>query len=120
MLLEPRHASWFTPAADALLQRHGIARVAADPPRAPGGDEPGGWRGFAYYRLHGSPRMYYSAYESGFLDALAQRISSHQSPAWCVFDNTAGNAAVPNALDLRERLETAARASRIMAPPRPR
>ena len=28
---EPRHASWFAARADALLRRHRIARVAADP-----------------------------------------------------------------------------------------
>ena len=104
--LEPRHASWFTPAADALLVARGIARVAADPPRAPGGGEPGGWPAFAYYRLHGTPRMYYSAYEASFLNALARGIASRDRPAWVIFDNTAGNAAVPNALDLMERLET--------------
>jgi uncharacterized protein YecE (DUF72 family) len=104
--LEPRHVSWFTPAAEALLAERGIARVAADPPRAANGGEPGGWPGFAYYRLHGTPRMYYSSYEAPFLAALAQRIATVARPAWCVFDNTAGNAAVPNALDLMQRLET--------------
>ncbi|HUP97809.1 MAG TPA: DUF72 domain-containing protein [Usitatibacter sp.] len=106
--LEPRNASWFTPAADALLAERGIARVAADPSRVPGGDEPGGARGFAYYRLHGAPRMYYSAYDDAYLEALARRIAGHGMPSWVVFDNTAGNAAVFNALDLREKLQRGA------------
>jgi uncharacterized protein YecE (DUF72 family) len=55
-------------------------RWAASVPRAfrfsvkiPGG-EPGGWRGLAYFRLHGSPRIYYSSYEDGYLDALAIKL----------------------------------------------
>ena len=60
---EPRHASWFGGAADRLLNGFEVARVAADPARAEGAGEPGGWSGLAYFRLHGSPKMYYSTYE---------------------------------------------------------
>ena len=35
---EPRHASWFGKEADALLKRHHVARVAADPAPAPGAE----------------------------------------------------------------------------------
>jgi uncharacterized protein YecE (DUF72 family) len=103
--LEPRHVSWFTAEADQLLDDAAVARVAADPPRGEGGAVPGGWAGFAYYRLHGTPRMYYSSYEDEFLDGLAARMAARQQSGWCIFDNTAGNAAVPNALDLMARLE---------------
>lgn len=54
---EPRHASWLTPEVEALLGGLRIARVAADPAPVQGADEPGGWRGLSYYRLHGSPRI---------------------------------------------------------------
>lgn len=106
--LEPRHASWFTPGAEKFLAQRRIARVAADPPRVPRGDTPGEWDGFAYYRLHGSPRMYYSSYEDRFLDGVALAIARDARPAWCIFDNTAGNAAVPNALGLMARTIMAA------------
>jgi len=109
---EPRHASWFTPEADALLAAASVARVAADPVRAPGADEPGGWPGLAYFRLHGSPRMYYSAYEPAYLDALAGRIARLRDggvPVWCIFDNTTLGAAAGNALDLVHRLDAAPR-----------
>jgi uncharacterized protein YecE (DUF72 family) len=108
---EPRHATWFTPDADALLADATVARVAADPVRAPGADEPGGFPGLAYYRLHGSPRMYYSAYEPEYLDALAARIDALRGrgvPVWCIFDNTTLGAATANALDLLDRLNPAA------------
>ena len=94
---EPRHASWFTPQADAALKKLKIARVAADPPRAPGDGEPGGWRGLAYWRLHGSPKIYYSDYPRGTLEALAPKLGPHD---WCIFDNTAAFAATGNALTL--------------------
>jgi uncharacterized protein YecE (DUF72 family) len=101
--LEPRHASWFAPEAEAMLVQFEIARVAADPVPAKIADaaranEPGGFRGFAYWRLHGSPRIYYSDYDSGALTALAQRLSPHD---WCIFDNTALGHATSNALELR-------------------
>lgn len=54
-VLEPRHASWFEAEPDDLLAAHRVARVAADPAVVPLAAEPGGWRGLAYHRLHGSP-----------------------------------------------------------------
>ncbi len=101
---EPRHAGWFTPAADALLAGWRVARVAADPARVPAAAEPGGWPGNAYYRLHGSPRTYYSAYDAAFLDALAPRLAAAPAGAWCIFDNTALGAATADALGLLARL----------------
>jgi uncharacterized protein YecE (DUF72 family) len=100
---EPRHASWFTAAADALLAKHKVARVAADPARVPEAGAPGGWQGLAYYRWHGSPRIYYSDYDAAALAALRYRLdaaSDRGIPAWCIFDNTAAFAALGNALTL--------------------
>jgi uncharacterized protein YecE (DUF72 family) len=106
--VEPRHASWFTPEADALLAQRRMARVLADPVRHDPGRLPGGWPGRVYLRLHGSPRMYYSSYEAPLLAALARRIAQalrEEVPVWCIFDNTAGSSAVDNALSLQEALE---------------
>jgi uncharacterized protein YecE (DUF72 family) len=97
---EPRHASWFGERASDLLQRHGVARVAADPTKTPGGNLPGGSPNLVYYRLHGSPRMYYSAYSADFLSRLAAQVhglSSNPEEVWCIFDNTARHEAWPNA-----------------------
>ena len=101
---EPRHASWFDAAADRLLADWRVARVAADPARVPAAAEPGGWPGTVYYRLHGSPRTYYSAYDASVLHALAPRLLAATPGAWCIFDNTALGAATVNALELLERL----------------
>ncbi|MBP2302366.1 DUF72 domain-containing protein [Azospirillum picis] len=103
---EPRHASWFTGEGDALLAGHRIARAAADPAPAPGAGEPGGWDGLRYWRLHGSPVMYRSAYDPAVLDALAARFRDEAvlRPVWCVFDNTADFHAVDDALAMMARL----------------
>ncbi|HYR06801.1 MAG TPA: DUF72 domain-containing protein [Longimicrobium sp.] len=108
VVCEPRHPTWFSGDADDLLARWKVARVAADPARVPAAAEPGGWHELAYYRLHGSPRIYYSAYDAEYLDALAARIRGDLDAGrevWCIFDNTAAGAATQNALDLMARLE---------------
>lgn len=101
---EPRHPTWFEPDADALLAAHRVARVAADPARHPAAATPGGWPGLRYWRLHGSPRMYWSAYDEAALRALADQIRASPVETWCVFDNTASGAAAANALALQESL----------------
>lgn len=100
---EPRHASWFAPEADHLLHRLNIARVAADPARVPAAAEPGGSRRLCYFRLHGSPKVYYSSYSDDFIKHLSDRLKVQAKEAatvWCIFDNTTLGAATRNALDL--------------------
>jgi uncharacterized protein YecE (DUF72 family) len=107
LVCEPRHLTWFTPEAEELLIRHRVARVAADPALTPQAARPGGWNGLLYYRLHGSPRIYYSAYSPEFLQSLAEalRVSlDHHIPTWCIFDNTAEGAATGDALSVLSRL----------------
>jgi uncharacterized protein YecE (DUF72 family) len=48
-----------------------VPRFAADPPRAPGDGEPGGDTRLAHFRLHGSPKIYYSDYPEATLETLA-------------------------------------------------
>jgi uncharacterized protein YecE (DUF72 family) len=100
--LEPRHATWFTPSANALLKKQAIVRVAADPPEAaPQAAVPGGCASFVYYRLHGSPRTYYSSYTDDSLIALAAKIKNRKR-AWVIFDNTALAYAYDNAVRLQK------------------
>lgn len=103
---EPRHPSWFEAEAEELLVEFCLARVAADPAVHAAAAVPGGWDGLVYYRLHGSPKVYYSAYGGEYLDALSQRLleASHSASVWTIFDNTAEGAATDNALNTLARL----------------
>ncbi len=111
IVCEPRHRSWFAPEIDSLLDDLRIARVAADPAPAPRAGEAGGWRGLSYYRLHGSPRIYYSPYSEQALTATAERLvndAAAGSESWCIFDNTAAFAATPDALQTRKLVQASA------------
>lgn len=106
--LEPRHGSWFTPDVDGWLAGRRVARVLADPVRHDPGRHPGGWPGLVYLRLHGSPRTYYSSYGDDVLRPLAARIRIEADAGrevWCIFDNTAGQAAAGDALRLLHFLD---------------
>jgi len=99
VVCEPRHASWFTSAAESALREARVSRVAADPARCGGAEIPGGARRFAYFRWHGSPRLYYSKYSRTQLDAFAAAVrGTKATDIWCVFDNTAWHAAWDDAL----------------------
>jgi len=106
VVCEPRHPDWFTARADDLLVEFRISRVAADPPVVEVAAEPGGWGGLQYFRLHGSPRVYYSEYRPEQLERFAQqllRAGKDGRPVWCTFDNTAVGAATANAFTIQER-----------------
>jgi uncharacterized protein YecE (DUF72 family) len=122
VVCEPRHATWTSPAAVRAFEIFRIARVAADPPRAAMLEEPGGWPGIIYYRWHGSPRTYFSAYSDADIERLANAIQSRSVETWCIFDNTGSGSAAGNALDLTARLDEAATrtAPAPSAPPRRR
>ena len=106
VVCEPRHASWFEERAGEILAELRIAIAAADPARVPGAEQPGGDPGVAYFRWHGSPRIYYSNYEPQQLDSLRSRmeVEAQDTDVWCIFDNTAAGAATANALELMGRL----------------
>jgi uncharacterized protein YecE (DUF72 family) len=110
VVCEPRHLTWFATDADGLLATFQIARVAADPALLPQASLPGGWGDLVYYRLHGSPTIYRSAYSQEFLDTLCSNLHQHLEtsiPTWCIFDNTAEGAATGNARKLIELLASA-------------
>lgn len=113
---EPRHASWFGSAAEPLWARHRITRVAADPAPAPTAGSVAGHGPWRYWRWHGAPRMYYSAYDDHALHALAEQVHAC-TPAgaepWIIFDNTALGHATADAARLQALLGA-------RAPPRQR
>jgi uncharacterized protein YecE (DUF72 family) len=107
IVCEPRHISWNSAAADGLLKDLGVSRAAVDPARWGEDAVPGGDRRLAYFRMHGSPRIYYSDYESQQLDELSAQLQSAirtSDEAWCIFDNTALGHAIGNALSVQRVL----------------
>jgi uncharacterized protein YecE (DUF72 family) len=104
VVCEPRHATWFEKEASGLFERFRIARAAADPAVVPAAAAPGSYEGIRYFRLHGSPRMYYSAYAQERLIAIAAQLQAaarSSREVWCIFDNTATGAALADALHLQ-------------------
>ena len=105
IVCEPRHRTWAGARVERLFQQFRIALVSADPARLPRS-----WElpaGIQYHRLHGSPRVYWSSYTPGYLQALAARITAERAilpEVWCIFDNTAAGAAWSNAEVLNARL----------------
>lgn len=102
IVCEPRHPTWFSDTATALLTRLKIARVIADPPAVP---QPVAFpdADVVYIRLHGSPVIYHSAYSERYLRQLSAELVEYKNKGfrtWCIFDNTASGAAVPNALSV--------------------
>jgi uncharacterized protein YecE (DUF72 family) len=107
LALEPRHPDWGTPEVDRVLRLERIARVAADPALVEDRPTPGGHRDLRYYRLHGSPDMYWSAYSDADLRRQKRSIDAHSMKSracWVMFDNTASGLAAFNALHLRDLL----------------
>ena len=99
LVIEPRHKSWASQAAGALLQAYAVDPVLADPaPVWPVSDfhEPP-----KYVRLHGSPEIYHSRYSDAQIRAFGALLGAG---SWCVFDNTASGAAIENALAMLDRM----------------
>lgn len=107
VVLEARHFSWAGPEAQQALRSNAISGVAADPPLITGETRPSGHPEPVYFRLHGSPRVYWSSYAESFLDVLSKQVvvlmRSGRS-VWTIFDNTAAGAAAENALYLQHRV----------------
>jgi uncharacterized protein YecE (DUF72 family) len=64
-----------------------------------------------YYRLHGSPRKYWSRYSPERVRQWASEIEMlpEHTDVWCIFDNTAGGAAIENALEMTALLSPVSR-----------
>jgi uncharacterized protein YecE (DUF72 family) len=106
IVVEPRHTSWVTEEAVALLSRLAIVQVFADPSPIAASEA----RTQRYMRLHGKPKVYYSSYGDAELRAFETMLSTD---SWCIFDNTASGAAIDNALTMREFLQNPAEPPRL-------
>lgn len=96
---EPRNPGWYGATASSLLVEFDVARVVADPARPPEAQLPAGSGSLEYTRWHGSPHLYWSAYNDEQLATLARRVllAPKKTAVWCVFDNTASGSALNDA-----------------------
>ncbi|VXB05864.1 DUF72 domain-containing protein [Massilia sp. 9I] len=100
---EARHPSWFSDAATELLVESGVTRVIADPAAGQPGPHVPTSLDSVYVRLHGTPRIYYSRYSAEYVESVRRELARQSAAGrscWCIFDNTAAFASVPNALQL--------------------
>jgi uncharacterized protein YecE (DUF72 family) len=104
---EARSPSWFVREAADLFDEYQITRVAADP--VPPGCECAARQNsrVAYIRLHGSPKVYYSAYSESYLHDVAA-VALVASETWCILDNTAAGAAWSDAATLQRLIGASA------------
>jgi uncharacterized protein YecE (DUF72 family) len=107
IVLEPRNPSWSNAAVIRRLLSVGMSVVAADPPLITSQLGPLGDPATSYFRLHGAPRMYWSAYDKDSLRTVVtavRRSLGTKGRVWVMFDNTASGQAALNALHLKEML----------------
>jgi uncharacterized protein YecE (DUF72 family) len=99
---EPRHLSWASARAVALLDAHGVTKVVADPERCPWPPEQMARQSApAYFRLHGSPEIYRSQYSPEYLARVSASLTALARKGrdpWCIFDNTTFGHATADAL----------------------
>lgn len=74
VVLEARHPSWASHDAQQAMKANAISGVAADPPLLSTDLRPSGHAEPVYFRLHGSPRVYWSSYSDEFLEALSMQV----------------------------------------------
>lgn len=120
VVCEPRHLSWFSPRAEELLSTLGVARVGADPAVCAAASLPGAASTIRYHRWHGSPRMYFSVYDTHVLQGLARRAAREVADGarvYCILDNTGLGGAARNARSLQALLLPSQRGRRGEANP---
>ncbi len=96
-VLEFRHASWWNASVFERLAKHNIIFCGISHPVLP--DQVVINSDNVYYRFHGVPQLYYSAYPEEFLDKVMTIIKSQPSVqhAYLYFNNTATGSALKNA-----------------------
>ena len=102
-VVEFRHPSWWTAPVMEALRGQGIVFSGVSIPMDIPDEVVDNHCGVVYYRLHGTPVMFKSAYPDMFLNHLAERLKSGPT-AYVFFNNTWGMSAVHNARYLQRRL----------------
>lgn len=99
-VLEFRHPDWWCKDVYNRLRQQHISFCGMSHPDLP--NEPIVTGPVVYYRFHGVPELYRSAYSDAELSQFADYIKTQPEvrEAWCYFNNDAAVAAIPNAKTL--------------------
>jgi uncharacterized protein YecE (DUF72 family) len=96
-VIEFRNASWWTPEVRNKLKKEKLTFCGIDYPGLP--NDAILTNQIVYYRFHGRPRLYYSAYKKKDLKKIADTILAFKkvTDVYIYFNNTATEAAIKNA-----------------------
>ena len=101
-VIEFRDKTWWCPAAINRLKKENIIFCGIDYPDLP--NDPVITNKTVYYRFHGKPRLYYSAYKKNELNKIGDTILANKKvrEVYVFFNNTATAAALKNAIWLEK------------------
>lgn len=101
-VVEFRHNSWWQQKVYETLSQYHISFCGISHPQLP--DEVICNTDTVYYRFHGVPQLYYSAYDEAFIQKVATAIKNAKQikQAFIYFNNTAQTAAIQNARILQQ------------------
>jgi uncharacterized protein YecE (DUF72 family) len=97
-VIEFRHSSWWNEEVFGALRDNNITFCNVGYPGLP--DQPVLTLELVYFRLHGSPRLFYSEYSEPELLSIYQWLQSNEqlAKAYIYFNNTASEAGIRNAV----------------------
>ena len=94
-VVECRHSSWWTKKVFTAFRKNSVVFCSISYPNLP--DDVITTNDTIYYRFHGIPKLYYSAYEETFLKKIIDSISrSNAKTVFVYFNNTAEEGAICN------------------------
>ena len=101
-VIEFRDKTWWCPAVINRLKKENIIFCGIDYPDLP--NDPVITNKTVYYRFHGKPRLYYSAYKKNELNKIGDTILANKRviEVYVFFNNTATAAALKNAIWLEK------------------
>jgi uncharacterized protein YecE (DUF72 family) len=98
-VLEFRQGEWWQTPVKKMLLEKGVTFCGSSHPNLPGQVIPD--KRLMYYRFHGVPKLHRSSYTSQQLELVANAVKQAKPKnAFIYFNNTAGAAAIRNALEL--------------------
>lgn len=102
-VIEFRDQSWWKPNVIRQLTNNSIHFSGVSHPSLP--DAVIGTKALTYYRFHGIPKLYLSAYENSYLQKMANQVNDCKSKqAFIYFNNTITTAGAENAITLRKMI----------------